>query len=243
MVICLWSEVQTCIWPSWCHCHSLSLASVKSRLVYLSGTSSPGYPGQTAIKWVYLLLWWWLLLQKYAKKFSSMECKMRRTESIQLYRCIGTGVWEGNGTFRIPLLFSEFRRFGPPGGANVGNYGNHFNMSMNSKSGSNKVAHSSPFVLIHCVQSAFSPDQSVSEILKLLKFRSLLHGYSAADVSPAHDAPPSFVRYTNRPFAHQRRNTKRLTISESWRQRCKDRLLGIVRSIKKRLSQWVIWPS
>jgi len=31
--LCVWSEVQTCIWPSWCHCHSLSLASVKSRLV------------------------------------------------------------------------------------------------------------------------------------------------------------------------------------------------------------------
>jgi len=29
----VWSEVQTCIWCSWCHCHSLSLASVKSRLV------------------------------------------------------------------------------------------------------------------------------------------------------------------------------------------------------------------
>ena len=29
----IWSEVQTCIWPSWCHCHSLSVASVKSRLV------------------------------------------------------------------------------------------------------------------------------------------------------------------------------------------------------------------
>ena len=29
----VWSEVQTCIWPSWCNCHSLSLASVKSRLV------------------------------------------------------------------------------------------------------------------------------------------------------------------------------------------------------------------
>jgi len=27
------SDVQTCIRPSWCHCHSLSLASVKSRLV------------------------------------------------------------------------------------------------------------------------------------------------------------------------------------------------------------------
>jgi len=29
-----WSEVQTCICSSWCHCHSLSLAPVKSRLVF-----------------------------------------------------------------------------------------------------------------------------------------------------------------------------------------------------------------
>jgi len=29
----LWSKMQTCIWPSWCHCHSLPLDSVKSRLV------------------------------------------------------------------------------------------------------------------------------------------------------------------------------------------------------------------
>ena len=29
----VWSKVQTCIWPSWCHCLSLSLASVKSKLV------------------------------------------------------------------------------------------------------------------------------------------------------------------------------------------------------------------
>ena len=28
-----WSKVQTCIWPSRCHCHSLSLASVKFILV------------------------------------------------------------------------------------------------------------------------------------------------------------------------------------------------------------------
>ena len=32
-LLSVWSEVHTCIWPSWCHCHSLSLASVKSRLV------------------------------------------------------------------------------------------------------------------------------------------------------------------------------------------------------------------
>ena len=29
----VWCEVQTCIWPSRFHCHSLSLAPVKSRLV------------------------------------------------------------------------------------------------------------------------------------------------------------------------------------------------------------------
>ena len=29
----VWSNVQICIWPSWCHCHLLSLASVKSRLI------------------------------------------------------------------------------------------------------------------------------------------------------------------------------------------------------------------
>jgi len=35
MLVCLsvWSEVQTCLWLSGFHCHSLSLASVKSRLV------------------------------------------------------------------------------------------------------------------------------------------------------------------------------------------------------------------
>ena len=29
----VWSNVQICIWPSWCHCHSLSLAPIKSKLV------------------------------------------------------------------------------------------------------------------------------------------------------------------------------------------------------------------
>ena len=29
----VWNEMQTCIWPSGFHCHSMSLASVKSRLV------------------------------------------------------------------------------------------------------------------------------------------------------------------------------------------------------------------
>jgi len=33
MVICLEQGAETCIWPNWCQCHSLSLASVKSILV------------------------------------------------------------------------------------------------------------------------------------------------------------------------------------------------------------------
>jgi len=40
-----WGEVQICIWPSWCHCHSLSLASVKSRLVLV--LAHPCNPGQS----------------------------------------------------------------------------------------------------------------------------------------------------------------------------------------------------
>jgi len=38
----VWGEVQICIWPSWCHCPSLSLAVINPDWFYLSGTSSPG---------------------------------------------------------------------------------------------------------------------------------------------------------------------------------------------------------
>jgi len=42
VLLYIWDEVQICIWPSWCHCHSLSLASVKSRLVLvLAHTGNP----------------------------------------------------------------------------------------------------------------------------------------------------------------------------------------------------------
>jgi len=42
----IWGEMQTCMWPSWCHCHchSLSLAPVNPDWFWfsLSGTGSPG---------------------------------------------------------------------------------------------------------------------------------------------------------------------------------------------------------
>jgi len=44
-------------WPSWCYCHSLSLASVKSRLVYLSGTGWPGKPRVYLWQWQVRCRW------------------------------------------------------------------------------------------------------------------------------------------------------------------------------------------
>ena len=47
----VWGKVQTCIWPSWCHCHSLSLAPAKSRLVAtFLVLAHPCSLGQMAVK-------------------------------------------------------------------------------------------------------------------------------------------------------------------------------------------------
>ena len=45
------SEVQTCIWPSWCHCHSLSLALVKIQIGFtFLVPAHPGSPGKGPLK-------------------------------------------------------------------------------------------------------------------------------------------------------------------------------------------------
>jgi len=47
----VWSEVQICIWPSWYHCNSLSLASVKSRSGFtFLVVAHLGSPGKRAVK-------------------------------------------------------------------------------------------------------------------------------------------------------------------------------------------------
>jgi len=38
----VWGNVQICVWPSWCYCHSLFLASVNPDWFHLSDTGSPG---------------------------------------------------------------------------------------------------------------------------------------------------------------------------------------------------------
>jgi len=51
--LCVWVKLQICIWPSWCHCHSLSLAPVNPDWFYLPAFLVPAYPdcpGKKAIK-------------------------------------------------------------------------------------------------------------------------------------------------------------------------------------------------
>ena len=62
----VWSKVQTCICPSWCHCHSLCLASVKSRLVlpfwyWLTRL----VPKKRAVKWMCVCFKKWRQHLKY----------------------------------------------------------------------------------------------------------------------------------------------------------------------------------
>ena len=65
----VWSKVQTCIWPSWCYCHSLSLASVKSRLVvpfwyqFIRVVPVRGpFMGCVCALYYHLVHWYWLHL-------------------------------------------------------------------------------------------------------------------------------------------------------------------------------------
>jgi len=58
MVVCLEHGTDLYIWPSWCHCHSLSLASVKCRLVFTFLVPAyPGSSGKRAIKRVYVCMY------------------------------------------------------------------------------------------------------------------------------------------------------------------------------------------
>ena len=92
-----WSEVQTCISPSWCHCHSLSFALVKSRLVFTFLVPAHlGSPGQRAVKWVYGCNAKYLLF--FAKSFFQVGNK-----SFQLALLF-------NGHFTPFLLFSQMTR-------------------------------------------------------------------------------------------------------------------------------------
>jgi len=56
-MVSVWSEVHICILPSWCHCHSLSLAPVNPDWFYQNGyaylvLAYLGCPGKKTVKWM-----------------------------------------------------------------------------------------------------------------------------------------------------------------------------------------------
>jgi len=53
----VWSELKTCICPSWCHCHALSrFSKIQIGFTFLV-PAYPGSPGQRAIKRVYVCMY------------------------------------------------------------------------------------------------------------------------------------------------------------------------------------------
>ena len=84
----VWSEVQTCIWPSCCHCHSLSLASVKSKLVFtFLVPAHPDSPGQRAVKRVCVHK----LLNRQTpqnKRHHGIYCVMHACHVVKCHKCL-----------------------------------------------------------------------------------------------------------------------------------------------------------
>ena len=91
----VWSEVQICIWTSWCHCHSLFLASVKSSLFTFLVPAHPGSPGKRAVKRVcvydylpmrpYVKLLWPLLAVQYGHRRSDLLSKCNPADSFKTH--------------------------------------------------------------------------------------------------------------------------------------------------------------
>ena len=106
----VWSEVQTCIRPSWCHCNSLSLAPVKSRLFLpfwyrltqvvlekrpLNGSSSSSSSIWTLLGEMWLLtvpLCRLLLLLLYEWNMKNIQCALYRIHALHSSDCSLT-VW------------------------------------------------------------------------------------------------------------------------------------------------------
>ena len=62
----VWSEMQTCIWPSWCHCHSLTLCFSKIQIGFtFLVPADPGSPRKRAVKLKRVCVCVCMLLQKH----------------------------------------------------------------------------------------------------------------------------------------------------------------------------------
>jgi len=99
------SAVQTvCLWPSWCHCHSLSLASVKSRLVLPFWYRLTWVvPDEKAVKRVCVCVCVCVRVRACVYRIVSYPSALTTTSDVKASVA-------GSGTFRTSLLFSGLRR-------------------------------------------------------------------------------------------------------------------------------------
>ena len=88
-MLSVWSEVQTGIRPSWCHCHSLSLASVKSTLVL---------PFWYWLSWVCVCVSTWFVTVKLQKHVTE-----KNMISVVINNTLHTNTHTHTHTFNGPL--------------------------------------------------------------------------------------------------------------------------------------------
>ena len=113
----VWSEVQTCIWPSWCHCHSLSLASMKSSLVlpcwYRPTQAVPDkgpLNGCVCVCVIFVLFWQVFFWQKKTRILISLFLFLSETDagisalsSGRWHRVIPHGMWVPVAVWQVRL--------------------------------------------------------------------------------------------------------------------------------------------
>ena len=90
----VWSKVQTCIWPSWFHCHSPSLASVKSRLVFtFLVPAHPGSPGKRAVKRLYVCVFVTFNAYK-STMVTTTECTKKSQSALTQFSTKKVKIWQ-----------------------------------------------------------------------------------------------------------------------------------------------------
>ena len=75
----VWGKVHTCIWPGWCHCHPLSLASVKSRSI-LPFWYWPTRVVQDKGPLIGVVFIWFVQIQSASSTYSSRDRKKKSTD-------------------------------------------------------------------------------------------------------------------------------------------------------------------
>ena len=88
----VWNEVHTCIRPSWCHCHSLSLCFSKIQICFtFLVPAHPGSPVQRAIEQVCVCVLTYFMCENWQKSTSN---KQKDFSLLIWHLCSQVQVWQ-----------------------------------------------------------------------------------------------------------------------------------------------------